>query len=402
MGDRVILHSDLNGFFASVECIFSPELKKVPMAVGGNPYTRHGIILAKNELAKKFGVVTAETVRSAMNKCPELVIVPPRHREYGKYSRIVNSIYERFTDIIEPFGIDESWLDVTNVRHLFGDGRAIAEAIRKTVKKETGLTVSIGVSFNKIFAKLGSDYKKPDAITEITRENYKDIVYPLPASALLYVGKSATAELKKLNVKTIRDIAEYDKEALIRRMGKAGAVIHDYANGLDGGIVHSFSTEAGAKSVGNGMTFSRNLIGRDDFISGVTILADEVAARMRKHGVKCKTVTLTIKDPGFKSISRQKTLVVPTFTAKTLISTCTEIIDGCWNPQAPIRLLTVTGSNLVACDDIVEQITLFDEIKRADRLRQERLETAIDNIREKFGVKSVRLGGDAKGDLWYE
>ena len=241
--DRTILHCDCNSFFASVECVFRPELKDVPMAVSGNPENRHGIILAKNELAKKAGVVTAETVWQARQKCPELVLVPPRHQEYVRFSGLVNAIYQRYTDQVEPFSIDESWLDVTGSRALFGSGETIADAIRRAVREELGITVSVGVSFNKIFAKMGSDYKKPDATTVITRENYRQLLWPLPISDLIFVGSASRNALRELGIYTIGDLARTDPALLTARLGKAGTVLSTYARGEDESRVASISDE---------------------------------------------------------------------------------------------------------------------------------------------------------------
>ncbi len=203
MADRTILHCDCNGFYASVECALNPELKKVPMAVGGDPSQRHGIILAKNELAKKYNIQTAETIYSAKRKCPDLVIVPPHHSVYKEYSARVMDIYKRYTELVESFGLDEAWLDVTGSRRLFGDGKKIADELRSVVKSETGLTISAGVSFCKVFAKLGSDYKKPDATTVFSRENWKEYIFPMSANSLLYVGKHTEEKLSLLGIKTI-------------------------------------------------------------------------------------------------------------------------------------------------------------------------------------------------------
>lgn len=221
--DRTILHCDCNSFFASVECVFRPELKTVPMAVCGNPENRHGIILAKNELAKKAGVVTAETVWQARQKCPELVLVPPHHQEYVRYSNLVNAIYQRYTDQVEPFSIDESWLDVTGSRTLFGSGETIADTIRKAVREELGITVSAGVSFNKIFAKMGSDYKKPDATTVISRENYRQLLWPLPISEMIFVGKASRTALRELGIYTIGDLARAEPSLLLARLERSAA-----------------------------------------------------------------------------------------------------------------------------------------------------------------------------------
>lgn len=396
--DKTILHCDLNGFFASVECLFRPELTKVPMAVAGNPENRHGIILAKNELAKKFGVQTAETIWQAKRKCPELVLVPPHREEYVKYSKLANQIYERFTDLVEPFGIDESWLDVTGVRHIFGNGKEIADTLRQTVKTELGLTVSVGVSFNKIFAKLGSDYKKPDATTVIFRENYKEIVHPLPATALLFVGKSANDALGKLSIKTIGDLANSSKALVASRLGKTGGMIWDYANGLDDSPVKPAGESRDVQSVGNGITFKRNLANINDITTGVYALADEVAYRMRKYGLKCRVVAVTIKDPYFKTIQRQKTLYNPTHLAKEIAENAISLIKSSWRMGAPIRMLTVTASNLVDESEIHEQISLFGA-DNEQKKKQERLETAMDKIRNKYGKNAVLSGGTLGNDL---
>ena len=390
--DRTILHCDCNGFFASVECILTPELKDVPMAVCGNPENRHGIILAKNELAKKYKIQTAETIWQAKKKCPELVLVPPHHDEYKKYSRIVNKIYERYTEKVEPFGIDESWLDVTDSVHLFGDGKQIADTLRKAVFSETGLTISVGVSFNKVLAKLGSDYKKPDATTVINRENFKSIVHPLPVSYLLYVGKKARKTLNKLNIYTIGDLANSDKDLIISCLGKTGKLIHEYANGIDDTPVKSIYEADPIKSVGNGMTFKRNLQGLSDITISVNTLSDTVATRLRKYGFKCSTIQVSIKDPNFKTISRQKPLPSPTYLAKEISQQALELIKGSWKLNAPIRALTITGSNLVSADEEAEQISLFSDYNNNERKRQEQLETAIDKIRQKYGTNAISFG----------
>lgn len=399
--DRTILHCDCNAFFASVECLLNPQLRDVPMAVAGNPENRHGIILAKNELAKKCGVVTAETIWQAKKKCPDIVLVPPRHGIYEEYSKLVNKIYNDFTDLVEPFGIDESYLDVTGVRHIFGSGKEIADKIRTDVKEKTGLTVSVGVSFNKIFAKLGSDYKKPDATTVISRENFKDIVFPLPASDLLFVGKSVNAALGKIGIQTIGELASCDKTLLKLRLGKMGEMIWEYANGLDDSPVKSAGDERDMKSVGNGMTFKRNLVGLEDIRTGVAALADEVAYRMRKYGVKCSTVSVSIKDPNFKSISRQKTLDCPTHLAKEIADSAMELIKSSWSVKAPIRTLTVTGANLTNTSYTGEQLTLFEDAGSFsfNKDKQERLETAIDKIRDKHGKDAVSTGNLLQNDL---
>ena len=396
--ERTILHCDLNNFFASVECLYEPKLKQVPMAVCGSSENRHGIVLAKNEYAKKYGIITAEAVWQAQKKCPALVIVPPHFDRYYKYSMLVSEIYERFTDMVEPFGIDESWLDVTNSMHLFGNGKEIADSIREIIKSELGLTVSVGVSFNKIFAKLGSDYKKPDATTVISRENYKEIVYPMKVSDLLFVGKSSVVILDKLCIKTIGQLAEYNKKVLSDKLGKMGEMIHDYANGIDNSTVEFAHSERKAKSVGNGMTFKRNLVGLEDISTGVLALSDSVATRLRQHGLKCQGVQVTIKDPKFKSISRQKKLLTPTHLSKEISDIAIEIIKASWNLKASIRMITITGINLVD-ENCSEQLCLFDEANNIQRNKQEKIEQAVDSIRQRYGKNAISFGSNVGNDL---
>ncbi len=391
--DKTILHCDLNGFYASVECIGRPELRSVPMAVGGDPKNRHGIILAKNELAKKKGVVTAETIWQAKKKCPELVIVPPHHDKYAFYSEKVNAIYQRYTDLVEPFGIDESWLDITGSMHLFGgDARRIADEIRAVVRRELELTVSVGVSFTKTFAKLGSDYKKPDATTVISRQNAAALLYPLPVSALLYVGRASQGTLHRLGIETIGQLAQYDRKALVQVLGKAGQQLWESANGLDSSTVRSAYAQREIKSVGNGMTFPHNLSGEEELRPALSSLCDSVAARMRRHGVKCQTVQLQIRDPAFKTISRQKTLKSPTFLTRELMRVSWEILRESWGLDAPVRMLTVTGANLVEAAQVQPQLSLFEEESDARRQKREKLELTMDGIRQKHGKQAIRPG----------
>ncbi len=399
--ERTILHCDLNAFYASVECLYRPELKDVPMAVSGSIENRHGIILAKNELAKRQGVVTAETVWQAKKKCPELTLVPPNHERYHKYSKLVNQVYIRFTDRVEPFGIDESWLDVTGCLNLFGSGKEIADKIRETVKSELDLTVSVGVSFNKIFAKLGSDYKKPDATTVISRENYKDIVHPLPVIELLYVGKAATDTLWKYGIRTIGQLAEYDKKALASKLGKMGEMIHAYANGIDDSPVKFAHEPDEVKSLGNGMTFKRNLVGLDDINAGLLALSDKVATRLRKAGLKCSTVQVAIKDPQFNTISRQMKLAKPTQSSKEIRVVALDIIKRAWNLKAPIRMLTVTGTQLVD-EHNPEQLSLFYEGDTKQREKMEKIEDTVDTIRSRYGKGSISFGSIIQKDIGIE
>ena len=396
MADRVVLHSDLNAFFASVETVLNPALRNVPMAVCGEPEKRHGIILAKNEQAKRQGVATAETIYQAQKKCPNLVLVRPHHDLYMRYSREVNAIYREYTDLVEPFGIDESWLDVTGSQKLFGSGEDIANTLRARIRRETGLTVSVGVSFNKTIAKLGSDLKKPDAVTVIDRAHFREIVWPLPVSALLYVGKSAMQVFRDLRINTIGALAESSPELLAYKLGKLGTQLHAYANGEDDEPVRSAYEKREVKSVGNGMTFSHDLYGMEEILVGLDAVCDLAAARMRAKGVKCTGVQLAIKDENFVTNQRQKQLSLPTNLARELREASAELLRETWNPRLGIRSLTVTGIGLVP-EGTAEQIGFFDD--PTENRRADRRERAVDGIRRKFGKGAIQSGGVLASDI---
>lgn len=395
--DRVILHCDMNGFYASVELLDRPDLRDVPMAVCGDPESRHGIILAKNELAKACGVVTAETVWQARKKCPGLQFVRPHHDKYKEYSQRINKIYLEYTDMVEPFSIDESWLDVTASRRLFGSGRQIADAIRGRVKDQLGLTLSVGVSYNKIFAKMGSEYKKPDATTEITRDNFTKLLWNKPVGDMFFVGWATAEKLQKLNIRTIGDLARVNPKALESLLGKQGPLLHSYANGWDDSPVCLYNQREKIKSVGNGITFRRNLIGMDDIVTALTSLSDTVASRLRKYQMKCCGVKVDIKDPAFKTISRQKQLLLPTNLASEIRKASLEIVKASWRLQDPIRLLTLTAINLTD-EDVDEQLSLFGA-PAADREKGESIERTMDDIRKKFGDSSITFGQVLDNDL---
>ena len=390
--DRVILHCDLNSFYASVELLDHPELKDKPVAVCGDPESRHGIILAKNERAKGYRVQTAETVWQARRKCPNLVLLPAHHWKYKAYSQKVNAIYERYTDLVEPFSIDESWLDVTGTLHLFGgDGKALADQIRRVVREELGLTVSVGVSFNKVFAKMGSDYKKPDATTVITQENFQDLLWPLPVTDLLFVGRAAARVLAGYGVHTIGELARFDRESLGQILGKGGYTLHDYATGKEHAPVIPAREMPGPKSVGNGLTFPRNLVGWEELHTALSELADEVAVRLRKHGLKCTTVQITVRDPAFQDICRQKKLAAPTYVSRDLTEGAMELLRDCWGEHKPVRALTITAQNLVEEGEAGEQLDLFAANAIPHRDKLEKLEKAMDAIRDRYGWKAISI-----------
>ena len=389
--DRIILHCDLNCFYASVELLSHPDLRDVPTAVCGDPQPRHGIILAKNEPAKKFGVQTAETIWQAKKKCPNLVLLPPHHDLYREYSRKVNMVYDEYTDLVEPFGIDESWLDVTHTLHLFGgDAKALADTLRERMKQELGLTLSVGVSFNKVFAKLGSDYRKPDATTVISRENWKELVWPLPVGDLLYVGGAARKLLKQYGITTIGQLAACEPGMLETLMGKMGSQLYDYANGLDRDPVRSRYDAEPVKSVGNGTTFPQNLTTREQVHAGIAVLADSVASRLRHAGLYAGGVQVTVRDPQFHDRSRQRQLAAPTHLIRDLTDTAMELVYELWRPPSPIRALTVTAIHLVQDSEAYEQVDLFTPASNKEK--QEKLEGAMEQIRKKFGTDSIVFG----------
>ena len=357
------------------------------MAVAGSVEERHGIILAKNELAKKYGIVTAETVASARRKCPSLVLCPPHYDEYVRYSRAAGRIYAFYTDLVEPFGIDESWLDVTASRKLFGGGETIAQEIRQRMKTELGITVSVGVSFNKVFAKLGSDYKKPDAVTVISRDNFRQIVYPLPVSALLFVGRHTEETLRRMGVYTIGDLAETEADALYLRLGKPGEALGAYARGEDDSPVSPI--REAAKSISNGFTFPRDLTGRAECRLGIAYLTEEIGTKLRAGHMKCTTVTLKIKDSFLRTVQKQKKISPPTDITREIVSVAENLLSDMWKSDAPVRMITVGVSDLVGADS-GEQMTLFDDMSDVqNRGKIRKRDEAVDGIRQKFGAAAI-------------
>lgn len=397
MADRVIFHCDLNCFFASVELLDKPALREVPVAVCGDPASRHGIILAKNEPAKRRGVQTAETVWQAKQKCPNLILLPPHHGLYAQYSRRINTIYGQYTDLVEPFGIDESWLDVTGSLHLFGDdARQLADDIRARLRQEVGLTISVGVSFNKVFAKLGSDYKKPDATTVISRENWRDIVWPLPVGDLLFVGRAAQRTLGQYGVETIGQLAACKPEMLEQLMGKMGVQLYRYANGLDDAPVRPQHQREPVKSVGNSTTFPENLTRWEEIRSGLQLLSDSVAGRLRKEGLYCGGVAVAVKDAQFRTVSRQMRLGTPTHLMRDIFEAAQELTRRIWKAPTPVRLLSVTALYITDSADSYQQLDLLAGDAPLRDQRQEQLESAMDTIRGKYGRDAIAFGRGGK------
>ena len=396
MQKRTILHCDCNSFFASVETAFHPAYREVPMAVCGSAEDRHGIVLAKNELAKRYGIQTAETILSAKKKCPHLVIADPHYDRYLEYSKRVGEIYARYTDLIEPFGIDESWLDVTASFKLFGSGEQIAHRIRREVKEELGITVSVGVSFNKTFAKLGSDYKKPDAVTVIGEDNFKDIVYPLPVSDLLFVGKRTKEQLEKMHIRTIGDLAKASEQLLVHHFGKNGILLAKCARGEDDSPVEVPTDEV--KSIGRGYTFRRDLQNREECYVGLLYLSEQIGEQLRAKGLVASTVSLKIKDEYLVSIQRQKALSAPTDLGQDICDLAYEILCDQWRSGKPIRTLTVTATGLMQKGDTAEQISLFDAPDPKHE-KNSKIENTKDIIRQKFGSRSIFAGSVLNDEL---
>ena len=396
--DRIILHADLNSFFASVECIYAPALREVPMAVAGDAEQRHGIILAKNERAKRFGVKTAEPIWQARRKCPALVTVAPHHDRYLAYSRRVREFYRRYTDRVESFGLDECWLDVSANPAARKDPAAFADALRAEVYAETGLTVSVGVSWNKIFAKLGSDMKKPDATTLISREDYRSRVWPLPASALLFVGRATESALHRCGIYTIGEIAAAKPQLMQSILGKSGRELWVYANGLDESPVACADDREEVKTVGNSMTTPADIRTAQEAKKVILLLSESVAHRLRRLGLKCGTVQISLKDVHFHVMERQAKLVIPSFATGEIAQKAMELLNAHYTFAQPLRLIGVRACELISVAD-GEQMMFFDDAKRHERL--EKLEQSIDRIRDKYGEKALRralLLEDRNGD----
>ena len=385
--DRVIIHSDANCFYASVEMLYHPEFAGKPLAVGGDPEARHGIVLTANYIAKKHGVKTGMALWQARQACPDIIFVPARMDLYLKFSSMLREIYGEYTDKIEPYGCDEAWLDISDSISLKGDGRKIADEISAKVKKELGITVSEGISWNKIYAKLGSDYKKPDAITEFNRENYKDLIWKLPAADLLYVGRSTNRTLAKYGIHTIGDLANADPHFLQNQLGKMGLVIHAFANGWDESPVAAEGYAAPIKSIGNSTTPPRDLENDLDVQIIFMALAESVSARLRKHGFKCNTVAISIRDNGLYHFTRQMHLREPTDITDEIMKAAMELFRNHYDWSHPIRSLGVRGADLVTADIPVQMSLFMNEERRA---KQEMMDKAVDEIRRRFGYFSIQ------------
>ena len=389
MADRIILHCDLNNFFASVSLLFNPTLKDLPVAVCGDSENRHGIVLAKNNIAKSFGVKTAEAIFEAKRKCPNLVTLPPLYDEYEKYSKKARQIYERYTDMVEPFGIDECWLDVTGSTVLFGDGLEIANKIRRDIKRELGITISVGVSFNKIFAKLGSDMKKPDAVTVISKENFKEKVWPLPISDLLFVGKRTADKLHGIGVSTIGDITLCDDKTLNRILGKNGNDLKKYALGLDDSPVTPITRNSKPKSVGKSTTTGKDFETNEQVWSAFLGFAEDIAETLRNHDLYSFGVQVHIRTSSLAVKEFSKTFDTSTNSSLTLAKRGFELFKENYHFAEPLRSVGLRAISLKG-DGTAEQIDMFGDCESTKKTEQ--VENSIWSVRKKFGNNSVKRG----------
>lgn len=388
MFNKIILHVDLNNFYASVEQLLDPELRGKPIAVCGDPDKRHGIVLAKSTLAKKAGVQTAEPIWQAKRKCPNLIVVPPHYSEYVKYSKMVRDIYVKYTSQVESFGLDECWLDVTGSTKLFGNGAEIAEKIRQDVKDVTGgLTVSIGVSFTKVFAKLGSDLKKPDAVSIISPQNYKEVAWRLPVGDMLYIGRATEQKLRAYNIHTIGDLARFDKQIIIREFGKSGEKMYDCANGLDDDSVKLYTDKRIPESIGNGTTTSEDIKTRLEAQSVIYSLSEMIAFRLRTLNMVAEGVSISLRDVKLSTHTKQGTLISPTNSSDIISKKAMDLLDSYYDfkKAIPLRTITVNVFKLFQSGEFVQYDLLHDDSKKL-----ESLDKAIDKLREKFGYNVLQ------------
>ena len=389
MAERIILHCDLNNFFASVSLLYNPTLCDMPVAVCGDTENRHGIVLAKNELAKKFGVKTAEPIFEAQRKCRDLVILPPLYKEYEEYSKKAQQIYARYTDLIEPFGIDECWLDVTGSTLLFGTGEEIANKIRRDMKRELGLTISVGVSFNKVFAKLGSDLKKPDAVTVINRGNFKEKLWNLPISDLLFVGKHTAEKLNSIGIKNIGDITLCDDATLKRLLGKNGVDIKRYALGEDNTPVSPLTESYKPKSVGKSITCGKDFTNNDEVWKQFIIFAEIISDTLRRHSLYAAGVQVHIRTSSLVVREFSRTYDSTTNCALTLAKRGFELFCQNYNFAEPLRSVGLRAINLKETETAVQQ-DIFGESD--ETIENEMLEDSIYKVRQKYGKSSIKRG----------
>ncbi len=387
--ERVILHCDLNNFFASVSLLYNQTLINRPVAVCGSVEKRHGIVLAKNEIAKSYGVKTAEAIWEAEKKCPELIILPPNYEKYEEFSKKAQEIYSRYTDMIEPFGIDECWLDVTGSTMLFGTGEEIAHKIRKDIKRELGITISVGVSFNKVFAKLGSDMKKPDAVTVISRNNFKQKVWPLPVENLLFVGKKTVQKLNSLGAFTVKDVTEMSDDTLKYMFGKNGLQLKMYALGEDTSPVMPFSKKEKPKSVGRSVTESDDFTDNESVWQTFITLAEDISKNLRRYGLYAGGIQVHTRNSELKIKEFSHMLTTPTDISIVIAEEGMKLFKENYYWDLPLRSVGLRAINLRQDVTAVQQ-DLFSNSKNLEKL--EKIEDSIHSIRNKYGDTSIKRG----------
>lgn len=389
--NRSILHCDMNNFFASVECRINPKIKDLPVAVCGNVEERHGIVLARNNIAKKFGVTVGDAIWKAKSKCNDLYICSnPHFDEYEKYSKLARSIYRRYTDMVESFGIDECWLDITNSLKLFGEPLKIAYEIKETIKKELGLTISVGVSFNKIFAKLGSDYKKPDAVTLISKDNFKEIVWPLDNSMIIGVGRKTKEVLDKYFINTIGDIANETEDRLLYLLGVNGGWLYNAANGINYEPVSCDEEIDLVKSISHGITTVKDIVSFDEAWRVIFELTQEIAMKLRSINRRATVIQVSVRDSKLNWVQFQKKPNMSLQSAIDIAKFAFEILKNRYIFNESIRTLTITASSLIE-EGTIEQIGILDDYERKTRI--EKLEKCIEDINEKYGEELVKNAG---------
>ena len=396
MENRAILHSDMNSFYASVEMLLDPSLRGKAVAVCGSTESRHGIVLAKSQLAKKAGVKTGMVNWEAKHCCPDLILVRPQYDEYLKFSKLAHEIYYRYTDLVEPFGMDECWLDVTASRYMHGTGPEIAEKIRTACREELGLTVSVGVSFNKIFAKLGSDMKKPDAVTVITEDDFREKVWPLDATEMIYIGRATGAKLARYGIRTIGQVAETSPELLKYWFGVNGLALWRNANGYDQSRVMHRDFVSPVKSIGHGITCNADLENEEEVFRLMLELSQDVGHRLRVHGLAAKGVQIWIRTNDLSGMQYQCRLPFRTLLPSELTAAGFRLFQERYPWEQKVRAVCIRAIDLVPRNE-EEQLSIFMDNEKRDR--RERLEATVDELRNRFGKGAVTyatLLGDLK------
>ncbi|QIK70894.1 DNA polymerase IV [Erysipelothrix sp. HDW6C] len=392
MPNRIIFHIDINHCFAQIEEMMNPELRKGPMCVGGDEKKRSGIVLARNLKAREFGIVTAETLRDAFQKCPALRVVPPQYDKYVYYTSLVKDIYREYTDKVESYGLDEAWLDITESAHLFGKPFDIAYEIQNRVLEEYGLTVSVGVSWNKVFAKLGSDLIKPSGMTIITPYNFKEIVWPQPVDSLLFIGQQTKPKLNAMGIFSIGDLAQTPIEKLEHQFGLKGSEMWRYANGLDASEVDAFGHVDPPKSISNSTTPPHDINTLREAEIILQRLCESVASRMRDEKVRGYVVTVSPRDVNLKSFSRRRKLDHPINLTRDILNVAMTLLSESYDFDAlPLRSIGVNVSRLIDEDKVVEQMGLFERSQIEDQ-KEHTIDTTIDMLRDKFGFHTIKRG----------